>query len=141
VFKPREEEIKRLVPVEQDCTAQVTEEEHVEEQQDKAHADTQEQAVHPEKQPLLGANREVGNEAMSAGSVLPLTDMRALLSANTSPADHGQPCSNPEAPSPTFCGFVVARTPRSVQLIQEMQKEGALLFAVQPVVTEPGSLV
>jgi hypothetical protein len=139
VFKPKEEEIKRLAPVEQDCTAQVTEEEHVQEQhgldqQDKAHADTQEQ-------PLLGSNREVGNEAMSAGSVLPLTDMRALLSANTSPADHGQPCSNPEAPPPKLCGFVVARTPRSVQLIQEMQKEGALLFAVQPVVTEPGSLV
>uniref|UniRef100_A0ACD5X881 Uncharacterized protein n=1 Tax=Avena sativa TaxID=4498 RepID=A0ACD5X881_AVESA len=146
LFNPRKDLIKRFAPVEQDCTTQVTEEEHVQEQhvfdqQDKAHADTQDQVVHSEKQPLVGASREVRNEALS-DNVLPVIDMKAVVSANTSPADHGyQPYSNPEARPLKLCGFVVSQTPRSTQLIQEMQKEGAILFAVKQVATEPGSVV
>ena len=145
VFKPGKEKIKRLAPVEEDCTARITKEDHVQEQhvldqQDKVDGDTLDQVVHPENQPLLDANQEVGKEALS-GNGLPLVDMRAIVSANISPADQGQPCSNPEAPSLKICGFVVSRTPRSAQLIQEMRKEGALLFAVQPVMSEPGSVV
>jgi hypothetical protein len=144
VFKPRKDEIKRLAPAEQDCSAHVTEEEHVQEQnvldqQDKAQSDPLDQVTHPENQPLLDAN-EVGKETLS-GNGLSLVDMRAVVSANISPADHVQPCSNPEAPPLKICGFVMSRTPRSAELIQEMQKEGALLFAVQQVMTEPGSVV
>ncbi|XP_047091518.1 uncharacterized protein LOC124703343 isoform X4 [Lolium rigidum] len=144
VFKPRKDEIKRLAPAEQDCSAHVTEEEHVQEQnvldqQDKVQSDPLDQVTHPENQPLLDAN-EVGKETLS-GNGLSLVDMRAVVSANISPADHVQPCSNPEAPPLKICGFVMSRTPRSAELIQEMQKEGALLFAVQQVMTEPGSVV
>jgi hypothetical protein len=175
VFKPRKDEIKRLAPAEQDCSAHVTEEEHVQEQnvldqqdkaqsdpldqvthpahvteeehvqeqnvldqQDKAQSDPLDQVTHPENQPLLDAN-EVGKTL--SGNGLSLVDMRAVVSANISPADHVQPCSNPEAPPLKICGFVMSRTPRSAELIQEMQKEGALLFAVQQVMTEPGSVV
>uniref|UniRef100_A0ACD6A1E7 Uncharacterized protein n=1 Tax=Avena sativa TaxID=4498 RepID=A0ACD6A1E7_AVESA len=145
LFNPRKDEIKRFAPVEQDCTTQVTEEEHVQEQhvldqQDKAHGDIQDQVVRSKKQPLVGASREVINEALS-DNVLPLIDMKAIVPANTSPYDHGQPYSNPEARPLKLCGFVVSRTPKSAQLIQEMQKEGAILFAVQQVATEPGSVV
>jgi hypothetical protein len=140
MFKPRKDKIKRLAPIEQDCTAHITKEEHVQkDQQDKAQGDTLDQVTHPENQPLLDA-KAVGKETLS-GNGLPLVDMRAVVSANISPADHGQPCSNPEAPPPKLCGFVVSRTPRSAELIQEMQKEGALLFAVHQVMTEPGSVV
>ncbi|VAH93499.1 unnamed protein product [Triticum turgidum subsp. durum] len=133
-----------VLPVEQDCTAHVSKEEHAQEQhaldqQDKAQSDTLDQVVHPENQPLLDAN-QLGKEALS-GNCLPPVDVQALVSANIGPADHGQPCSNPEAQPLKLCGFVVSRTPRSAQLIQEMQKEGALLFAVQQVMTEPGSVI
>ncbi|XP_037429739.1 uncharacterized protein LOC119295422 isoform X1 [Triticum dicoccoides] len=144
MFKPRKGKIRRLPPVEQDCTAHVSKEEHAQEQhsldqEDKAQSNTLDLVVHPENQPLLDAN-QLGKEALS-GNVLPPVDVGALVSANIGPADHGQRCSNPEAPPPKLCGFVVSRTPRSAQLIQEMQKEGALLFAVQQVMTEPGSVV
>ncbi|XP_073352444.1 uncharacterized protein [Aegilops tauschii subsp. strangulata] len=144
MFKPRKDKIRRLPPVEQDCTAHVSKEEHAQEQhaldqEDKAQSDTLDPVVHPENQPLLDAN-QLGKEALS-GNVLPPVDVGALVSANIGPADHGQPCSNPEAPPLKLCGFVVSRTPRSAQLIQEMQKEGALLFAVQKVMTEPGSVI
>ncbi|VAH93498.1 unnamed protein product [Triticum turgidum subsp. durum] len=143
MFKPRKDKIRRF-PVEQDCTAHVSKEEHAQEQhaldqQDKAQSDTLDQVVHPENQPLLDAN-QLGKEALS-GNCLPPVDVQALVSANIGPADHGQPCSNPEAQPLKLCGFVVSRTPRSAQLIQEMQKEGALLFAVQQVMTEPGSVI
>uniref|UniRef100_A0ACD6A3X3 Uncharacterized protein n=1 Tax=Avena sativa TaxID=4498 RepID=A0ACD6A3X3_AVESA len=145
VFKPRKDKIKRLAPVEQDCTAHVTkeddvQEQHVLDQQDKAQGDTLDRVVHPKNQPLLDANQEVETEALSGDGRLPLVDMRTVVSANISPADHGQPCSNPEAPL-KLCGIVVSRTPRSAQLIQEMQKEGAILFAVQQVMTEHGLVV
>ncbi|KAM3293419.1 hypothetical protein ACQJBY_036780 [Aegilops geniculata] len=144
MFKPRKDKIRRLPPVEQDCTAHVSKEEHAQEQhsldqEDKAQSNTLDQVVHPENQPLLDAN-QLGKEALS-GNVLPPVDVGALVSANIGPADHGQRCSNPEAPPLKLCGFVVSRTPRSAQLIQEMQKEGALLFAVQQVMTEPGSVI
>uniref|UniRef100_A0ACD5WAX1 Uncharacterized protein n=1 Tax=Avena sativa TaxID=4498 RepID=A0ACD5WAX1_AVESA len=144
VFKPRKYNIKRLPPVEQDCTAHVTKEGHVQEQhvldqQDKAQADALDQVVHPENQPLLDAN-QVETEALSGDGRLPLVDMRAIFSANINPTDHEQPCTNPEAPL-KICGVVVSRTPRSAQLIQEMQKEGALLFALQQVMTEHGLVV
>lgn len=144
VFKPRKDKMRRLPPVEQDCTAHVSKEEHAQEQhaldqEDKAQSDTLDQVVHPENQPFLDANQP-GKEALS-GNGLPPVDVQALVSANIGPADHGQPCSNPEAPPLKLCGFVVSRTPRSAQLIEEMQKEGALLFAVQQVMTEPGSVM
>ncbi|CAM0874573.1 unnamed protein product [Alopecurus aequalis] len=114
VFKPREEKIKRLTPVEQNCAEHITKEDHVQEQhvldqQDEAQGGTLDQVVHSENHTVLD--------------------------------DQGRPCSNPEALPPKLCGIVVSRTPRSAQLIQELQKEGALLFAVQPVMTEPGSVV
>ncbi|KAM0887314.1 hypothetical protein ACQ4PT_029127 [Festuca glaucescens] len=144
VFKPRKDKTKRLAPDEQDCAAHITKQEHVQkqhvlDQQDKAQGEPLDQVTHPENQPLLDAN-EVGKETLS-GNGLPLVDMRAVVSANISPADHVQPCSNPEAPPLKLCGFVMSRTPRSAELIQEMQKEGALLFAVQHVMTEPGLVV
>ncbi|XP_047087650.1 uncharacterized protein LOC124699378 [Lolium rigidum] len=137
--------IKRLAPVEQILYNTTFKGDHVQEQhvlgqQNKAQDDTLDQVVHPENQCLLDANQEVGEETLSGNGRLPLVDMGDGVSANISPADHGQPCSNPEAPSLKLCGLVVSRTPRSAQLIQEMQKEGALLFAVQQVMAEPGSL-
>jgi hypothetical protein len=137
--------IKRLAPVEQILYNTTFKGDHVQEQhvlgqQNKAQDDTLDQVVHPENQCLLDANQEVGEEMLSGNGRLPLGDMGDVVSANISPADHGQPCSNPEAPSLKLCGLVVSQTPRSAQLIQEMQKEGALLFAVQQVMAEPGSL-
>ncbi|KAI4997361.1 hypothetical protein ZWY2020_052703 [Hordeum vulgare] len=144
VFKPRKYKIRRLPPVEQDCMAHVSKEEHAQEQhaldqEDKAQTDTLDHVVHYENQPLLDANQQ-GKEASSGNGLTPV-DVQALVCANIGPADHRQPCSNPEAPPLELCGFVVSRTPRSAQLIQEMQKEGALLFAVQQVITEPGSVM
>ncbi|XP_044980697.1 uncharacterized protein LOC123448007 [Hordeum vulgare subsp. vulgare] len=144
VFKPRKYKIRRLPPVEQDCMAHVSKEEHAQEQhaldqEDKARTDTLDHVVHYENQPLLDANQQ-GKEALSGNGLTPV-DVQALVCANIGPADHRQPCSNPEAPPLELCGFVVSRTPRSAQLIQEMQKEGALLFVVQQVITEPGSVM
>ena len=131
--------------MEQDCAAHIPEEDHFQEQhvldqQDKAQGDTLVQVVHPENQPLLDVNQEVGEEVLS-GNGLPLVDMKAIVSANISAVYQGQSCSNPEATPHKICGFVLSRTAKSAQLIQELQKEGALLFPVQQVMTEPGSVV
>ncbi|CAN6330617.1 unnamed protein product [Urochloa humidicola] len=53
---------------------------------------------------------------------------------------HGQPHSGPEPPTRKLFGFVAAQTPRSQQLIQEMVKEGALLFPVPEEVVPTGSV-
>jgi len=53
------------------------------------------------------------------------------------PVEHGygQPHSGSEPSTRKLFGFVTAQTPRSQQLIQEMVREGALLFPVPEIVT------
>lgn len=62
----------------------------------------------------------------------------APTAAATMSASDGQVHSSLAAPTGALFGFVVQRTPRLEQLIQEMQREGAVMVAMQGQMIGPG---
>ncbi|XP_044958955.1 uncharacterized protein LOC123410132 [Hordeum vulgare subsp. vulgare] len=67
----------------------------------------------------------------------PTTSAPTMAAAKMS-ASHGQDHSNMAAPTGALFGFVIQRTPRLEQLIQEMQREGAVMVAMQGQMIGPG---
>ncbi|XP_048544144.1 uncharacterized protein LOC125527455 isoform X2 [Triticum urartu] len=85
------------------------------------------QGMEPEQNPKLARPN-----APSPTTKAPTT------AAATMSANHCQDHSNMAAPTGALFGFVVQRTPRLEQLIQEMQREGAVMVAMQGQMIGPG---
>ncbi|XP_044431949.1 uncharacterized protein [Triticum aestivum] len=68
----------------------------------------------------------------------PCPTTSAPTAAATVSANHVQVHSGFAAPTGALFGFVVQRTPRLEQLIQEMQREGAVMVAMQGQMIGPG---
>ncbi|XP_073360146.1 uncharacterized protein [Aegilops tauschii subsp. strangulata] len=90
-----------------------------------------------EEPEMQGMEQEQNPKLAGPNAPSPTTEAPTAAAATMS-ANHCQDHSNMAAPTGALFGFVVQRTPRLEQLIQEMQREGAVMVAMQGQMIGPG---
>ncbi|XBI39213.1 hypothetical protein VPH35_124042 [Triticum aestivum] len=90
-----------------------------------------------EEPEMQGMEQEQNPKLAGPNAPSPTTEAPTAAAATMS-ANHCQDHPNMAAPTGALFGFVVQRTPRLEQLIQEMQREGAVMVAMQGQMIGPG---
>ncbi|XP_048539552.1 uncharacterized protein LOC125518744 [Triticum urartu] len=90
-----------------------------------------------EEPEMQGMEQEQNPKLAGPNAPSPTTEAPTAAAATMS-ANHCQDHPNMAAPTGALYGFVVQRTPRLEQLIQEMQREGAVMVAMQGQMIGPG---